>query len=519
MVMTRRDLINRIGQAGGFGAAFVAMQGLGFIATASEAAPLALPKDGGKGVKIVILGAGVAGMSAAYELGKAGYDCTILEARERTGGRNFTARKGTKIEMNDGSSQTCAFDEGQYFNTGPARLPSHHQAVLGYCRELGVELEVEVNSSRSAYLWNNKVPGQKPIQMRQAINDTRGHVSELLAKAVNAGALDGDLTPQDRERMVAFLKDYGDLSPDLFYKGSTRSGYTTPPGAGDEVGTARDPLSLTALLDSDMWKNALFEDIIDMQATMFQPVGGMDRIPAAFEKKLGPIIVKGAEVTEIRRTPNGVNIVYRDVKSGKTKVAAGDYCLCTIPLKVLADIPADFSPEVKTAIGQVEYGNAIKVAWQSRRFWESEYQIYGGISFVKGPTNLVWYPSAKMHSDKGVLLGAYTAGPDGDEMMAMPLPKMIELTRTTIDGLHPGHGKDLEHPLAVIWSKMPYTLGIGARWQDGQDGLYTLLGKADGPFYFAGEHLSHVGAWQEGAILSAHRAVAAIDAAHRATRL
>jgi monoamine oxidase len=104
-------------------------------------------------------------------------------------------------------------------------------------------------------------------------------------------------------------------------------------------------------------------------------------------------------------------------------------------------------------------------------------------------------------------------------MGAMKLSELTDATRVAIEGLHPGHGKDLEHPLAVIWSKMPYTLGIAARWQDGQDGLYTLLGQADGPFYFAGEHLSHVGAWQEGAILSAHRAVAAIDKAHRATRL
>jgi monoamine oxidase len=519
MAMTRRDLINRIGQAGGFGAAFVAMQGLGLISTESQAEPLGLKPGGGQGAKVVILGGGMAGMAAAYELGKAGYRCTILEARERTGGRNFTVRRGTKIEMNDGTSQACAFDDGLYFNAGPARLPSHHQAVLGYCRELSVQLEVEVNSSRSALVWNDKLQGQKPMQMRQAINDTRGHVAELLEKAINKGALDGELTPHDKERMVAFLKDYGDLSPDLFYKGSARSGYVEPPGAGAQLGTIRDPLSLTALLDADMWNAALFEDIIDMQATMFQPVGGMDRIPGAFEKKLGPVIRKGAVVTEIRRAGDGVKIVYRDGKSGKTQTVAGDYCICTIPLKVLAPIPADFSPAYKSAIAAVQYGNSVKVAWQSRRFWEMENQIYGGISFVKGPTNLVWYPSAGMHSERGVLLGAYSYGPGADEMSALPPAELHERTRAVIDGLHPGHGKDLEHPMSIAWAKVPLTLGIAARWQDGQEGLYALLSDPDGPFYFAGEHLSHVGAWQEGAILSAHRAVRAIDQHHHATRL
>ncbi len=100
-------------------------------------------------------------------------------------------------------------------NAGAARLPSHHQIVLGYCRELGVELEVEVNSSRSA------LPAQSRGQRRPADpvcgrrSTTRGgHVSELLAKAVNMGALDQEVTADDKQRMVAFLKTYGDLSPD-----------------------------------------------------------------------------------------------------------------------------------------------------------------------------------------------------------------------------------------------------------------------------------------------------------------
>jgi monoamine oxidase len=519
MPLTRRALIHRIGQAGGVGAAFVAMQGLGLFQREVQAAPLALQAGGGKGVKIVILGAGVAGLSAAYELRKAGYDCTILEARDRVGGRNWSVRGGTKLVMTDGTTQTCGFDEGLYFNAGPARLPSHHQTVLGYCRELGVELEVEINDCRGAMVWNNVAPGQKPILMRQAMNDMRGHVSELLAKAVNRGALDQELGPHDKERMVAFLKTYGDLSPDLFYKGSDRSGFRQLPGAGDQVGIARDPLDLDVLLDADMWNGVLFEDIIDMQATMFQPVGGMDRIPAAFEKALGPIIRRGCAVTEIRRTASGVEIAYR--KDGRTQAIAADYCLCTIPLPVLSAINSDFSEPYRTAFKDVAYANAVKIAWQAPRFWETDNQIYGGISFVKGPTALVWYPSAKLMTAQGIILGAYAAGlgGDADGLAARPLADQFEITRTVIDGLHPGRGKDLRHPIAIAWAKIPYTLGIAARWRDGQEGIYKMLGEPDGPFYLAGEHLSHVGAWQEGAILAAHRAIAQIDEHRRATRL
>src|ERR1700747_2566435 len=97
--------------------------------------------------------------------------------------------------------------------------------------------------------------------MRQAINDTRGAVSELLGKAINRGALDQELSGDDKERMLAFLRQYGDLSPDLLVKGAGRSGYQILPGAGDQVGVPRDPVPLGVLLDANMWTAMLFEEI------------------------------------------------------------------------------------------------------------------------------------------------------------------------------------------------------------------------------------------------------------------
>ena len=518
MPITRRDLITRIGQAGGLGAAAVALQSLGLMIARAEAASLELQPNGGRGVKVIILGAGMAGMAAAYELGKAGYSCAVLEARDRVGGRNFTVRRGAKIEMNDGTSQVCAFDDGQYFNAGAARIASQHEVLLGYCREFGVELEVEVNANRSAYVWNDRDPGQKPIQMRQAVNDTRGHVAELLGKAIDSGALDKELTSADRDRMIAFLKTYGDLSPDLLYKGSSRSGWKDPPGAGDLTGIIRDPIDMRALLDADMWNGVMFEEIIDQQATMLQPVGGMDRIALAFERKLGPVVLKNAPVKEIRRSPNGVNIIYHDPATGKPREIGADYCICTIPISVLRTIPSDFSENYRNAMVNVAYGNAVKIAWQSRRFWETDDHIYGGVSFVRGLPGMIWYPSGRFMSDKGILIGAYADDANADQLAAMPLAQQFDLSRKAVEGLHPGHGKELEAPMGIAWSKVPYSLGNTARWKDGQQQLYALLDTPDGPFYFAGEHLSHIGGWQEGAILSAHRAVRALDKHRHASR-
>ena len=136
----------------------------------------------------------------------------------------------------DGTTQTINWEEGNYQNLGPARLPSTHWTILQYCRELGVPLEVEVNTSRSTLLQNDKANGGEPVTQRKAMNDTRGHVSELLSKCIAQGALDSDFSKEDRDRMTAFLKIYGPLNDKGAYTGSDRAGYKTPPGAGTQQG-------------------------------------------------------------------------------------------------------------------------------------------------------------------------------------------------------------------------------------------------------------------------------------------
>lgn len=515
---TRRDLLRYISAAGGYRATYLTMQALGLLGTEAIAATTPLKPAAAHGARVVILGAGMAGLIAAYELRKAGYNCTVLEARERVGGRNWTLRRGARLDMTDGTKQLCEFSPNLYWNAGPARIPSHHQAVLGYCRELGVALEVEVNTSRGSLLLNPAANGNKPIEMRQAANDTRGKIAELLGKAIDKGALDQELTPRDRERMIDFLKRYGDLKPDLIYRGSERAGLKMLPGAGGQMAVARDPVSLDTLLDMDMWSALLFEEGFNFQATMFQPVGGMDEIAMAFARKLKPIVHLNSIVTAIKRKNSGVAVTYRDAKSGKPKMLEADYCLITISLKVLKDIDNDFSQPYRNAIASVDYNNAIKIAWESKRFWESENHIYGGISWVAGQTSLVWYPSERFFSERGILLGAYVTRDANAAFSAKPLKEQFEQSRAMVDALHPGHGADLQNPMGIAWSKVPYSLGISARYPSYNDPAYTLLGQPDGPFYFAGEHLSQLGAWQEGAILSAQKTIAMIDGHRRSTR-
>lgn len=520
MASTRRDFIQRVGQAGGFSGAFATMQSLGLLGQVATAASVPdIAPDAGKGIKAVVLGGGVAGLVSAYEMTKAGFDVTVLEARERPGGRNWTVRDGTTVEFTDGWKQTANWEAGSYFNAGPARIPSIHKSLLHYCKELGVELEVEVNSSRSALLLNDNAFGGRAVEQRQAINDTRGHVSELLAKCINQNALDAELTKEDRERMLAFLRTYGDLKEDYKYTGSSRSGLKSHPGAGPAMPEQREPLSLQALLDANFWSGMLFEESLDMQATMFQPVGGMDRIPYAFAKKLGKIVQYRSPVKEIRKTAQGVRVVYGHGSSERAIEA--DYCVCALPVPLMKSIKNDFAPTVQQAIADTAYADASKVAWESKRFWETESNIYGGISFLSsGPINLVWYPSAKLFSETGVLISGY-GQERGSRFGQLPdTQAKIDASRAAVEKLHPGFGSQLRNPMYVYWAMIPHSLGSWvSRGNNYYETCYTAFTEPDERFFFAGDHCSRVGAWQEGAVLAAHRALEMMTQRIRAERL
>ena len=531
MSMTRRSFITRVGRAGGYSAAFLTMQGLGLNGSVAEALPPVDAAPGsGKGTKVVVLGGGIAGLVSAYELRALGYECTVLEARERPGGRNWTVRGGDTVQFLDGMKQTCSWDPGHYQNFGPARLPSIHPNILGYCRKLGVELQVEVNSTRSALLQNDKANGGKPAVMRQVENDTRGHVSELLSKCLHQGALDQELSTEDRQRMLDFLRIYGPLDDAGKYGGSDRAGYTETAGSGDQAGVLSTPIDMHTLLDEDFWEGMLFDEQFDMQATMFQPVGGMDRIPYAFAKSLGAIVKYSCPVTEIRKTAEGVQVGYTE--NGSPKQIKAAYCICAVPLTILKKIPNDFSPAYRKVINECTYASAYKIAWESRRFWEQDYNIYGGLEFVNTGCSPIWFPSAGLFSERGVLVSGYT-DESNSPFDKLTVPEKLAESRKSIERLHPGHGKELEKPMYVSWGRVPHNEGswissygpgqnrspaFGLTRQTGQarsasaartqtnPGYETLI-QPDGRIFFAGDHVSHIVGWQEGAALSALRAV------------
>jgi monoamine oxidase len=513
MGISRREFLTRIGQAGGYSAAFVAMQHLGLMPMYGEQwKPIEAAPGVGKGVKVVVLGGGIGGLVSAYELRKLGYDVTVLEARERPGGRVWTGRNGDKIEFVDGTTQTIQWSNGNYQNIGAGRLPSTHWTILQYCSELGVPLEVEVNNSYSTLLQNDNANGGAPVEFRRAVGDTRGHVSELLAKCVVQGALDQDLSAEDKTRMLAFLNSYGDLNKANKYVGGSRglgrAGWKIPPAAGSQVGVANPPLDMKVLLDEDFWSGLMFTEEWAQEATMMQPIGGMDKIPYAFAKSLGPIVQYNSPVTSFKKTAKGVSVTY--TQGGATKNIEAAYCIITLPFEILKKLDNDVAQPQKDAFMKSEPQGYYKISWESRRFWEQDYNIYGGLSWVmQGPSPL-WYPSANLRSETGVFVAGYMEE-QNTPFYTMSMEEKFAASKASVEKLHPGHGKELKNPVFFGWRRIKWNEASWVhRWGNDRAG-YNALVAGDEPYYFAGDGVSNVNAWQEGAALSAKLVVQKIS--------
>jgi len=513
MNWSRRSFLETLGRAGGYSAVYIAMETMGLLpAPRAYAGPPQLPAGSGKGKSVVILGAGIAGLVSAYELSKAGYAVTVLEARDRVGGRAWSVRKGTRIAQIGRPDQTCTFDDGLYFNAGPARLPTHHHAILGYARDLNVPLEVMVNVNRSAGLDF----GGEVIQQRRMVNDLRGRYAELLAKAIDSHALDQEITGLDIRMLRGYLGAWGGLDKDGTYKGSESSGMNPLPGGYDHPGKILDPLTLKEMQDHGMFgPEPIFEEIFDQQAPMFQPVGGMDRIAYALYDQVKPSVRLGNPVKGLRYggagKKGGVTVALMD---GQTVRA--DYAICCLPAPYAAKLDAPFSKAKKAALARLQYSPGTKVAWQAPRFWEKD-GIYGGLAWTGAPSEVVWYPSGGWNSATGVIVGAYSVGFNrgGGELKfeAMSAPERFDVSRAVIERLHPGDSHLLERPVTVSWRQTEWSLGVGGEWsEEGRKTDYPELCRPEGPVLFAGEHLSYLPFWQEGAALSAHEAIKALHA-------
>jgi monoamine oxidase len=500
--LTRRQLLKSLGAIGGSSLLLGAMDAWGL-----KGAP-AGPRPQLRGIqpttRVVVLGGGLSGLIVAHELNKLDYDCRVLEARDWTGGLMWTVRRGAEHTEIGGERQVCDFAEGQYINVGAWRIPDSDAGILGYCKELGVRLELFVNSDDANYIYEESADigplAGRRVRLREVKADLWGSTTELLAKAMNQGDIDVQLSDADKELRGQFLVRSGSLD-------SADQVYRPPESRGSD-----DMYDLSALLRSGFGARARsLNQETGGPAPLFQPVGGMQQIAFGFQRVLGDRLTLGAEVRSVRQTESEIRIVYRDTRTGEDHEVVADYCVSCLPMSVLKALDVNLSPRMAQAVSETSHAAIAKMGLQMRRrFWEEDDGIYGGHLWSRGlQLGEFSYPSYDYFGEKGVLLGYYGSSAQAG-LDQMSVAGRVEHVIRQSSKVHPQMREELEAAYAVWWEKVPYSVGAYGRRVDAD--LLARLSEPDGRIYMASAHVSADPSWMEGAVESAWRAVEGIHA-------
>ena len=368
-----------------------------------------------------------------------------------------------------------------------------------------------------------------PVAQGRLVHDLRGQIAAKLDQCMKSANAPWDIEYSAMLETFGGLTrakdDPGNKEPWPYENIEGRAGYNVPPGLVFDTPKPLPPEGLAGMVGSQAWKSSVFNDtLFDWQSSLMQLAGGMDMFWKGFlartlrnnpARKVGSLIVYNAAVRGIDIRDRKVEVAVS--QSGRNRMETADYCVSTIPMPIFTALKTNIDAAVMTAARALKPVPAGKVGWQAERFWEKEYHIFGGISWVQGLASQVWYPSDAFLSRLGVLTGAYMNAAPAARFNAMPIAQRMDVSRAAIDGLHPGAGKLLRHGVAIGWNNMEH-LKMG--WIDENDDAFVenaaiAARPVANRLFQAGDQLTRLSGWQEGAILMARKAIADIVQATR----
>jgi monoamine oxidase len=440
--------------------------------------------------KVVIIGAGLAGLSAAYELSQAGHDVTVLEARTRPGGRVFTIRG--------------QFADGMYAEAGATNVFDVHQWTIKYAKLLGVELDpVTAPTGASVFHVKGKrlvikpnTPVDWPFALRaDEQGQTRGqlwskYVAPVLKEIGDPEASEwpsSSLTKFDEISFAQFLRDRG-ASPGAVS--------ILRLGLADQLGEGADAVSALDLLREALPR------ALQKQNHVIR--GGSDTLPRALAAKLADRIRYGCPVVRIEQDKNRVRALC--TRSGVRETITGDYVVCAIPFSVLRHV--EFSPPVsrekRQAIDQLGNTSVVRVFLQTRRrFWLDE--GLSGAATTDLPLMSAYDKNFYQPGTRG-MLEAYEAGERARKLAAMNADERFNFTVNQIQMIHPAIREHLEGGSSICWDQEQWSRGAYAWFRPGE--MTTMLRqmvRPEGRIHFAGDHTSPSPGWMNGALQSGNR--------------
>ena len=437
--------------------------------------------------RIIIAGGGLAGLCAAYELGRLGHDAIVLEAQMRPGGRVRTLRD--------------SFAQGVSVEAGAARIPNTHDLTVHYAREMGLTLEPAVPPElHTAYHvrgrrivmdgkaedWPLPLTGE---ERREGLAGLRKrYIEAALQKVRERGFARDELAAfrdWDRPTVGAWLRSEG---------ASEGAVELMTLGMGPEIGSAA-------------WYLMYSMNLAGVRES-FHIQGGNEQLPRALAARVN--VRYGCAVTAIEQTEAGVKVIAR--RGNGIEVFEAARAVCALPCPVIGPAldGARLTGAKMAAIRSQRYSRSVKVFLQTRtRFWRAQ-GLNGSVN-TDLPIERLMAGTGETGTERGTLaafpIGAYAA-----ELESMDDAERVRTALEQARRIFPEMGREFEGGVSKCWGLDPWQRGAFAIHGPGEIGNIATLARPEGRIHFAGEHTSRWTGWMQAALESAQRVVREINA-------
>ena len=436
--------------------------------------------------RIIVIGAGLAGLSSAYELDKAGYNVILVEARSRPGGRVSTYRD--------------QFSDNLYSEMGAEYVDSTDKHVQDYCRKFNLKILPAkqydgVNVRGNKLSMDRIVSGDVTLPYTGTENGMLfGQEVKYIQKWINLvnrkGINSSEVQALDKISVEDILKEGGapqDIIELYSYANATES--TTTPSK----------ISALAMILSNIKTTGFSENTVEGRI-----FGGNDQLPKILAEKLGKKINYNTPLYQLNYDSDGVTATVKD--KGKLTNISAKKCVIALPASVLKNIDVNpgFSKEKIKCINEQAYGHAMKIAMQyKKRFWDNTNSI-GQRVFTDTPLRRIYHFSIDQPGPRGILL-SFTSGEDAIKLGKLSDDKRNEIAKNTCSKIWQEAPQYWERVVVKYWNEDPWTKASYSFSGVGQKDFKEILARPEGPIYFAGEHTAIQRASMNGAIESGFR--------------
>jgi len=436
--------------------------------------------------RIIVVGAGLAGLSCAYELNQAGFNVILIEARSRPGGRVRTYRD--------------PFADNLYAEMGAEYVDSTDNLVKQYCNKFGLKV-----------LPAKQYDGVYVRGRRLSMKGIQSGTDSLPFEGIQKGKLFGQEV-QYIQKWIDLVKQKGATSPEvLALDNMSVEEVLKKGGAPKDIIDLYTYTNATEATSVPSKMSALYMVLANSRTSAFSEntvegriFGGNDQLPKEFAKKLGTRIKYNRSLRSLVFSSN--KITANVIEDGKRTSIKGIKCVLAIPASILRTIKIDpgFTAEKTNCIQKQQYGHVIKVAMQyRRRFWDDNNSI-GQRVFTDTRLRRIYHFSINQPGPRGILL-TFTSGEDAKKLGRLNEDRRMKAAQDTCKDIWPEAPQYWENGITKYWNEDPFVKASYSLSGVGQKGYREILAKPEGPVYFAGEHTAIHRASMNGAIESGLR--------------